>query len=128
MAFYGRHYWIEYTVWVVLFFGTIIATKLLLRGVPDGSLWRYAAVVLPTALALGACWLEFRNLRRIDELQRARYFESLLYGVAASMAYVIAVTLLEGFAGMPRAAPVGVLIANAVGCGYGLLVSWWRYR
>lgn len=128
MGFYGKRYWIEYSVWVVLFFGAIIASKLLLRGVPDGSVWRYAAVVLPTAVALGACWLEFRNLQRIDELQRARYFESLLYGVAVSMAYVIAVTLLEGFAGLPRVPPVTVIVANAVGCGIGLLVSWWRYR
>lgn len=128
MLLYGRRYWAEYLIWFLVFVGTIALSRLASERLPAESPLRLASLVPPALAVLGGFWVELRNLRRIDELQRTMYLESLLYGMVATVLFCALAFLLETMIGLPRVSPMWVIVVNGVGCLVGLGVSWWRYR
>jgi predicted neutral ceramidase superfamily lipid hydrolase len=125
---YTRLYWKEYAVWFALFMAAMVMVKKLSHWFPDDSPFRLLLIVLPTLAAFGGFWVELRNLRRIDELQRRIYLESLFVGQVFLVAFCVAAAMAELVIGLPRFSPLAYVFAQAAGSGIGLLVARQRYR
>jgi hypothetical protein len=125
---YDRRYWREWAIWMLAYLALIVLTSALVRRLPDDSPWRIAAALPVCAVALAAFWSELRQVRRLDEMQRAIYLEASLAGSWSGIAIVATAALLEVFGGLPRLSPLWILLGMGLGFGAGYLNAVRRYR
>lgn len=125
---YDRRYWKEYLVWLALFLLLVCANSVLLRQLPDGSPWRLLTL-LPVFVAMAAgLWIELRQFRRYDELQRRIYLEAMLVSGVATIGFCVTAMLLEQVMGWPRLSPLWTLVVLTTAFAVGLIVAYRRYR
>jgi hypothetical protein len=125
---YDRRYWRESGIWFVIYLGLVLLTASAIRQLPEDSVWRYPAMLPLVAAALALFWIELRQLRRFDELQRAIYLEASLAALWLTMAIAIGAFLLEELGGLPRISPVYLLLSLLVGFLVGYFNARRRYR
>lgn len=124
---YDRRYWRESGIWVAVYLGLVLLTAGGIRELPEDSAWRYPAMLPLFAAACAGFWIELRQLRRLDELQRAIYFEASLAALWLTMAVAIGAFFLEELGGLPRISPVWLLMSLLAGFLIGYLNARRRY-
>lgn len=125
---YDRRYWRESGLWTLLYVGVVLLTAAVLRQLPDDSVWRYPLLLPLFCAAFAGFWVELRQLRRFDELQRAIYLEASLAALWLTMAVAISAFLLEELGGLPRLSPVWLLASLLAGFVIGYVKAQRRYR
>ncbi|MGB1560834.1 MAG: hypothetical protein ACPHN2_04975 [Sinimarinibacterium flocculans] len=125
---YDRRYWRESGIWLLIYLGVVLLTAAVMRRLPDDSLWRLPAMLPFFAAAAAAFWIELRQLRRFDELQRAIYLEASLAALWLTGAAIISVWLLEEVGGLGRISPLWLLGVLGAGFGLGYFKARRRYR
>lgn len=107
---------------MLIYIGVVIATAAGIRHLPEGSPWRFPAMLPLGAAAFTAFWIELRQLRRFDEMQRAIYLEASLGALWAVTAVVIGAWFMERLGDMPRLSPLWYLVA----LGVGFVLGYWK--
>lgn len=125
---YDRRYWKEYAAWLLLFLLLAFGNGTLLRHLPEGSAWRLVTL-LPVFVAMAAgLWIELRQFRRYDELQRQIYLEAMLVSGIATIGFCVTALMLEQVMGWPRLSPLWTLLVLTAAFLAGLLFAYRRYR
>lgn len=119
---YDRRYWKESLLWGLPYVLGCILVFSAREQLAVGDPLRILLAVPVLALAGLGLWVELRQIRRFDELQRRIYGEAWLHGGVAGMVGCLLTVLLEGFVGPPEQAPLWVLLAMALG----FCVGWAR--
>jgi hypothetical protein len=124
---YDRRYWKEYGLWFLLF---ILVMELVVRAVqdlPPQDPRRWAAVG-PVLAAIGAgFWIELRNLRRLDELQRLIYLEAMYASCVLAIGWCALQLVLEFVLGYARLSPAWTMLVLGGGFGLGWIIARRRH-
>jgi hypothetical protein len=124
---YDRRYWKEYGLWFLLF---ILVMELVVRAVqdlPPQDPRRWAAVG-PVLAAIGAgFWVELRNLRRLDELQRLIYLEAMFASCVLAIGWCALQLVLEFVLGYARLSPAWTMLVLGGGFGLGWIIARRRH-
>jgi hypothetical protein len=120
---YGRQFWKDYALWFALFFGALQLAYWLAHDLPEAHPLRWIALLPLGVATVGGLWIELRNLRRLDELQRLIYLEATTISVGFVASWSVAAMLMEIFLKLPRPAPHWTLLVLGIGFLVGLLIS-----
>jgi hypothetical protein len=124
---YDRRYWKEYGLWFVLFLLVMEVVVRAVQGLPQADPRRWAAV-LPVLAAIGAgFWIELRNLRRLDELQRLIYLEAMFASCVLAIGWCALQLVLEHVLGHARLSPAWTLLVLGLGFGLGWIIARRRH-
>lgn len=123
-----KRYVRDTVLWILAFIITLQAAGQLADMLKRASLWPELAL-LPIMLALaGGMWIELRQIRRLDELQRSIYLVATLSGSMSVLALVSIAYVGEVLVGWSRLSPVFYLGAMGAGFLIGWVVASRRYR
>uniref|UniRef100_UPI003BA93138 hypothetical protein n=1 Tax=Stappia sp. TaxID=1870903 RepID=UPI003BA93138 len=104
----------------------VVSLRLLARGIDDRNA-EIAVSLAPILPTIAVCLCIVRQIRRLDEMQRALQFEALALSFAATALLTFSYGFLENV-GFPKLSAFAVL---PLMCGLwvlGVLAGQWRYR
>lgn len=123
----GGRYLREFGVFLLGYVLAVLLSVLLLAGGHVTGAWAVPVALAPMLPALGVCWAVYRQLDRMDELQRRVQLEAFAFAFAGTALITFSYGFLEGI-GYPRLPMFAVWPLMAVLWIIGGAVSSRRYR
>jgi hypothetical protein len=115
-------YWLEASAWAVAWILVLVVILRLELLLAEGSPWRWVLLCAIAPPVMAGLWVELRQIRRMDELQRQIYLEAQLCAVFALVLTFVFAYMAEVLVHTPRWNPVLFLLVY-LGA---FLVGWWR--
>ena len=106
---------------------TLVVSLRLLAGGIDDRAAEIAVSLAPVLPTIAVCLCIVRQIRRMDEMQRALQFEALALSFAATALLTFSYGFLENV-GFPKLSFFVVLPLMCALWALGVLVAQWRYR
>ena len=96
-----RRYRREMSGAMILYVLATLAMGYLVRQLPDASLWRVVAALVPVLPILGALWAVVRFVLRADELMQRIQMMSAVISLGVIIIVCVALGFLQSWAGFP---------------------------
>lgn len=123
----GSAYLREFGAFILAYGATLLASVLLVTGGHVAGHWVIPVTLAPMIPAAGVCWAVYRQLGRMDELQRRVQLEAFAFAFAGTALLTFSYGFLET-AGYPRLPMFAVWPLMATLWMIGGIVSSRRYR